>query len=77
MVLIELFILKLALQGISQNINESAHEQELRQKEQHIKSQLSQLVIDYKTGAIDKDTYDKRESDILSKLGKTTRRYNI
>ena len=77
MVLIELFILKLALDGISQNINEEARTQELRQKERHFKSQLSQLAIDYTTGAIDKETYDKRESDIMSKINKMSKQFNV
>jgi hypothetical protein len=51
--------------------------QELRQKERHFKSQLSQLAIDYTTGAIDKETYDKRESDIKSELDKMSKRLNV
>ena len=77
MVLIELFILKLALEGISQDINEEARTQELHQKERHFKSQLSQLEIDYTTGVIDKETYDKRESDIMSELGKMSNQLNV
>jgi hypothetical protein len=77
MVLIELFILKLALEGISQEVNEEARMQELRQKERHFKSPLSQLAIDYTTGAIDKETYDKRESDIKSELDKMSKRLNV
>ena len=77
MVLIELFILKLALEGISQDINEEARTQEIHQKERHFKSRLSQLEIDYTTGVIDKETYDKRESDIMSELGKMSNRLNV
>ena len=77
MVLIELFILKLALEGISQNAIEEAHKQELRQRERSFKSQLSQLAIDYTTGTIDKETYEKRESDIKSELGKMSKRLNV
>ena len=77
MVLIELFILKLALEGVTQEINEEARIRELRQKERHFKSQLSQLAIDYTTGAIDKETYYKRESDIKSELGKMSKRLNV
>ena len=77
MVLIELFILKLALEGISQEVNEEARMQELRQKERHFKSQLSQLAIDYTTGTIDKETYDKRESDIKSELDKMSKQFHV
>jgi hypothetical protein len=77
MVLIELFILKLALEGISQDINEEARTQELHRKERQFKSQLSQLEIDYTTGVIDKETYDKRESDIMSELGKMSKQLNV
>ena len=77
MVLIELFILKLALEGISKELNEEAQMQELRQKERHFKSQLSQLAIDYTTGAIDKETYDKRQSDIMSQLNKMSKQLNV
>lgn len=77
MVLIELFILKLALDGISQEINEEARMREFRQKERHFKSQLSQLTIDYTTGAIDKETYDKRGSDIKSELGKMSKQLKV
>jgi hypothetical protein len=77
MVLIELFILKLALEGVSQEITEEARIRELRQKERHFKSQLSQLAIDYTTGTIDKETYEKRESDIKSELGKMSKRLNV
>jgi lambda family phage tail tape measure protein len=77
MVLIELFILKLALEGISQEVNEEARMQELRQKERHFKSQLSQLAIDYTTGTIDKETYDKRESDIKSELDKMSKQLHV
>ena len=77
MVLIELFILNLALQGISKELSEEAHMRELRQKERHFKSQLSQLAIDYTTGAIDKETYDKRQSDIMSQLNKMSKRLNV
>jgi lambda family phage tail tape measure protein len=77
MVLIELFILKLALEGISQEINEEARMRELRQKERHFKSQLSQLAIDYTTGTIDKETYDKRESDIKSELDKMSKQLHV
>jgi lambda family phage tail tape measure protein len=77
MVLIELFILKLALEGISQEINEEARMREVRQKERHFKSQLSQLAIDYTTGTIDKETYDKRESDIKSELDKMSKQLHV
>ena len=77
MVLIELFILNLALQGISKELSEEAHMRELRQKERHFKSQLSQLAIDYTTGTIDKETYEKRESDIKTELGKMSKRLNV
>jgi hypothetical protein len=77
MVLIELFILKLALEGVTQEINEETRMRELRQRERHFKSQLSQLAIDYTTGTIDKETYNKREADIKSELGKMSKRLNI
>ncbi|MDQ3839931.1 MAG: hypothetical protein M3297_11750 [Thermoproteota archaeon] len=77
MVLIELFILKLALEGVTQEINEETRMRELRQRERHFKSQLSQLAIDYTTGTIDKETYNKREADIKSELGKMSKRLNV
>jgi hypothetical protein len=69
MVLIELFILKLALEGVTQEINEETRMRELRQRER--------LAIDYTTGTIDKETYNKREADIKSELGKMSKRLNI
>lgn len=77
MVLIEYFVLKLALDGIVQNAKEIEYKQNLRQKERDLKSQLSQLVIDYDKGAIDQDTYNKRESEILSNLSKVPKQYEV
>jgi hypothetical protein len=77
MVLIEYFVLKLALDGIVQNAKEIEYKQNLRQKERDLKSQLSQLVIDYDKGAIDQDTYNKRESEILSNLSKMPKQYEV
>jgi hypothetical protein len=77
MVLIEAIILKLAFDGISKELKEEALMRELRQKERHFKSQLTQLAIDYMTGAIDKETYDKRESDIMSLLNKMSKQLNV
>ncbi len=77
MVLIEYFVLKLALDGIVQNAKEIEYKQNLRQKERDLKSQLSQLVIDYDKGAIDQYTYNKRESEILSNLSKMPKQYEL
>ena len=77
MVLIEFFILKLTLDSILQNAREIEQKQNLRQKERDLKSQLSQLVIDYNSGAIDHDTYNKREYEILSNLSKMPKQYNV
>jgi hypothetical protein len=77
MVLIELLILKLALAGIVQDASEIAHEQDSSRKQRDLKSQLSQLMMDYERGAIDQDTYNKREFDILSKLGGITKQYDV
>jgi hypothetical protein len=77
MPLIELLILKLALAGIIQNANEIAHEQDSSRKQRELKSQLSQLMIDYESGAIDQDTYNKREFEIMSKLGGISKQYDV
>ena len=68
MVLIELLVLKLALDGIVQQSKEEMQEYSLHEKRRYLKSQLSQLIVDYETGIIDKNTFEKRESDILSNL---------
>ena len=77
MPLIELLILKLALAGIIKNANEIAHEQDSSRKQRELKSQLSQLMIDYESGAIDQDTYNKREFEIMSKLGGISKQYDV
>jgi hypothetical protein len=77
MVLIELLVLKLALEGVSQEMKHEAHAREIRLKERNFKSQLSQLAIDYTTGIIDKETYERRVSDIKSELGKMSKQMNI
>ena len=77
MALIELLILKLALAGIIKNANEIAHEQDSSRKQRELKSQLSQLMIDYESGAIDQDTYNKREFEIMSKLGGISKQYDV
>ena len=68
MVLIEFLVLKLALDGIVQQSKEELQEYSLQEKRRYVKSQLSQLIVDYETGIIDKDTFKKRESEILSNL---------
>lgn len=77
MVLIELFVLKMAFSGILQNAKEMEYKQKLRQKERDLKSQLSQLVIDYNKGIIDQDVYNQRENEILSNLSKIPKQYNV
>jgi hypothetical protein len=77
MVLIELFVLKLALDGILQNAKEIEQKNNLRQMERDLKSQLSQLVIDYHKGIIDQNTYNKKEYEILSNLSKIPKQYNV
>jgi hypothetical protein len=68
MVLIELLVLKLALDGIVQHSKEEIHERDLQERRRYVRSQLAQLMIDYETGVIDQDTYNERESEILSNL---------
>jgi len=68
MVLIEFLVLKLALDGIVQQSKEELQESRLHERRRYLKSQLSQLIVDYETGIIDKDTFEKRESEILSNL---------
>jgi hypothetical protein len=72
MVLIELLLLKLTLAGILQHGKEVVYEHNLHEKRRYLKSQLSQLMIDYETGVIDQDTYNKRESKVLSELSEMT-----
>ena len=68
MVLIELLVLKMALDGIVQHSKEEIHEHELQERRRYVKSQLAQLMIDYETGIIDQDTFNEREAKILSNL---------
>lgn len=77
MVLIELLVLKLALDGILQDAKQTVYKQNLHKKERDLKSQLSELMIDYERGVIDYDTYNKKEKEVLSKLGEITKQYNI
>jgi hypothetical protein len=72
-VLIEYLVLKLALGGISEEVNHESHLRELVRKQRKFKSQLSQLAIDYTMGIIDKETYEKRESAIKSELVKMSK----
>ena len=67
MVLLEALILKLTLEGVLQHGKEVALEHNLQERRKYLKSQLSQLLIDYETGAIDQETYRERESKVLSK----------
>jgi len=73
-VLIEYLVLKLALEGISQEVNHEAHLRELLRRQRKFKTQLSQLAIDYTMGTIDKETYEKRESAIKSELAKMSKK---
>jgi hypothetical protein len=76
MVLIEAFILKLTLDSMLQHCNDLNREQDLLQKKRQLKSQLSQLMIDYETGNIDQDTYRTKELQILSELDPLRQQYD-
>jgi hypothetical protein len=77
MVLLELLVLKLTLAGILQHGKEVVYEHNLHEKRRYIKSQLSQIMIDYKTGVIDQDTYKEREYKVLSELSEMTGKYDV
>ena len=72
MVLIELLVLKLTLDAILQHGKEVVYEHNLHEKRRYFKSRLSQLMIDYETGVIDQDTYNEKESKVLSELSEMT-----
>jgi hypothetical protein len=72
MVIIELFLLKLAFNGILQNVNETTNKDNIIKKERILKSKLSQLMIDYENGAISQEDYEKGEREVLSKLNEMT-----
>lgn len=66
--LITFLVLKLAFAGILKECNRLALEQQLREDSLYLKDRLAQLEIDYQTGAIDMDTYAKRQSEIMQEI---------
>jgi hypothetical protein len=74
--ILELIIMKLALDAIMQHCNSLAFEQELREEARMLKTKLLKLMADYEAGAIDQKTYLGKEAEIMASLSKLTQQVN-
>jgi hypothetical protein len=76
MVLIEFLTLKLTMDAIAQHCNNLAYEQELHERNRQLRARMMQLVAEYEAGSIDKETYSKKEAEILAELDRLTKEIN-
>lgn len=74
--ILELIIMKLALDAIMQHCNSLALEQDLREQARLLKAKLLKLMADYEAGAIDQKTYTEQEAEIMASLSKLTQQVN-
>jgi hypothetical protein len=74
--ILELIIMKLALDAIMQHCNSLTYEQEMREQARLLKTKLLKLMSDYEAGAIDQKTYSEQEAEIMASLSKLTQQVN-
>jgi hypothetical protein len=74
--ILELIIMKLALDAIMQHCNSLIQEQDLREQARLLKTRLLKLMADYEAGAIDQKTYSEQEAEIMASLSKLTQLVN-
>lgn len=61
-------VLKLSFAGILKECNRLILEQQMRERNMQLKASLARLEINYHKGAIDTETYVKKQSEILQEL---------
>ena len=74
--ILELIIMKLALDAILQHCNSLAYEQEVREQARLLKTKLLKLMSDYEAGVIDQKTYSDQEAEIMASLSRLTQQVN-
>jgi hypothetical protein len=74
--ILELIIMKLALDAIMQHCNSLAYEQEVREQARQLKTRLLKLMAAYEAGEIDQKTYSEQEAEIMASLSRLTQQVN-